>query len=96
MKFDYLTKRRVGMILAFSLALTGTAAYTGVQADGENRVLPGKNTEGLTAGVASALNPGNIEGLNVTAGITDILYDTTYVAVKNNGLDKVGQIGRRV
>ena len=91
MKFDYLTKRRVGMILAFSLALTGTAAYTGVQADGENRVLPGKNTEGLTAGVASALNPGNIEGLNVTAGITDILYDTTYVAVKNNGLDKVGQ-----
>lgn len=81
MKLNRLTKNRVSIVLAFTLALSGVAAYSGVQKDKNN----------LDAGVSTAMNTNDAEMPNITAGVTDQLYDNTVVNVKENTVDMVGQ-----
>ena len=44
---------------------------------------------GLTAGVTQALNVKDMESINVTAGVSDVLMDMTDVAVTDTGLHTV-------
>ncbi|MGN0416159.1 MAG: NlpC/P60 family protein [Agathobacter sp.] len=92
MKFNELIKKRLGLVLAFSLVLSGGAVYAGVSADHKELAAnQGENTEGLTAGVSDALRVSDAEALDVTAGVTDQLYDYSMVAVTPNQLETVGQ-----
>ena len=79
MKFNELIKKRLGLVLAFSLVLSGGAIYAGVSADHKELAAnQGENAEGLTAGVSDALRVSDAEALDVTAGVTDQLYDYSY------------------
>jgi len=90
MKLNSLTKKRVSIVLAFALTITGGAAYAGVQADTEKGA--GQESTGkLTAGVSAALDVSEAEALNLTAGVSDFLYDTAVIGVTDTGLDTVGQ-----
>ena len=81
-----MTKKRVGMVLAFSLTLTGAAAYIGIQQGNTDKT---EAAGSLTAGVSASLNASEVEALDVTAGVTSQLYDKTDVAVAAN--EKVAQ-----
>ena len=48
-----MTKKRVGMVLAFSLTLTGAAAYIGIQQENTDKT---EAAGSLTAGVSASLN----------------------------------------
>lgn len=76
-----MTKKRVGMVLAFSLTLTGAAAYIGIQQENTDKT---EAAGSLTAGVSASLNASEVEALDVTAGVTSQLYDKTDVAVAAN------------
>ena len=69
-----MTKKRVGMVLAFSLTLTGAAAYIGIQQENTDKT---EAAGSLTAGVSASLNASEVEALDVTAGVTSQLYDKT-------------------
>ena len=87
---NQLTKRRAALVLAFSVTLTGSAAYIGMQQ--AHSYKEETKTEGtLTAGVSASLNATEAEALNVTAGVTDLLFDKTTVAVKENTMAMVAQ-----
>ena len=75
---NHMTKKRVGMVLAFSLTLTGAAAYIGGQQGSTDKA---EKTGMLRAGVSASLNASEAEALDVTAGVTSQLYDKTDVAV---------------
>ena len=47
-----MTKKRVGMVLAFSLTLTGAAAYIGIQQGNTDKT---ETAGSLTAGVSASL-----------------------------------------
>lgn len=81
-----LAKKRISAVLAFALVISGAAAYAGTHTEDK-----GQENKKLTAGVSEALNASEAESLNVTAGITDLLYDDTKVAVADNGLNTVAQ-----
>ena len=61
-----MTKKRVGMVLAFSLTLTGAAAYIGIQQGNTDKT---EAAGSLTAGVSASLNASEVEALDVTAGV---------------------------
>lgn len=90
MELNHLTKKRVSMVLAFALALSGTAAYSRIQA-GQKHKGEQEASGSLTAGVSVALNASEAEALDVTAGVTDLLYDNTVVDVADNTVDTVAQ-----
>ena len=48
-----MTKKRVGIVLAFSLTLTGAAAYIGIQQENTDKT---EAAGSLTAGVSASLN----------------------------------------
>ncbi len=83
-----MTKKRVGMVLAFSLTLTGAAAYIGIQQGNTDKT---ETAGSLTAGVSASLNASEVEALDVTAGVTSQLYDKTDVAVAANEKQMVAQ-----
>ena len=83
-----MTKKRVGMVLAFSLTLTGAAAYIGIQQGNTDKT---EVAGSLTAGVSASLNASEVEALDVTAGVTSQLYDKTDVAVAANEKQMVAQ-----
>ena len=83
-----MTKKRVGMVLAFSLTLTGAAAYIGIQQENTDKTAAAGS---LTAGVSASLNASEVEALDVTAGVTSQLYDKTDVAVAANEKQMVAQ-----
>ena len=83
-----MTKKRVGMVLAFSLTLTGAAAYIGIQQGNTDKT---EAAGSLTAGVSASLNASEVEALDVTAGVTSQLYDKTDVTVAANEKQMVAQ-----
>ena len=83
-----MTKKRVGMVLAFSLTLTGAAAYIGIQQGNTDKT---ETAGSLTAGVSASLNASEVEALDVTAGVTSQRYDKTDVAVAANEKQMVAQ-----
>lgn len=91
-----MTKKRVGMVLAFSLTLTGAAAYIGIQQENTDKT---EAAGSLTAGVSASLNASEVEALDVTAGVTSQLYDKTDVAVwlrmKSRWLHRESKIRRQ-
>ena len=76
------------MVLAFSLTLTGAAAYIGIQQGNTDKT---EAAGSLTAGVSASLNASEVEALDVTAGVTSQLYDKTDVAVAANEKQMVAQ-----
>ena len=76
------------MVLAFSLTLTGAAAYIGIQQENTDKT---EAAGSLTAGVSASLNASEVEALDVTAGVTSQLYDKTDVAVAANEKQMVAQ-----
>lgn len=87
-EMNRMTKKRVGMVLAFSLTLTGAAAYIGIQQGNTDKT---EAAGSLTAGVSASLNASEVEALDVTAGVTSQLYDKTDVAVAANEKQMVAQ-----
>jgi cell wall-associated NlpC family hydrolase len=75
MKGNHMLKKRVGIVLIFAMALSGNAAYTTIPQEAE---------------VVSAGQTDTDEALELTAGITDILFDTTVVKVTGNETQTVG------
>lgn len=86
MKFSKLTKIRISGVLIFTLAVTGVAAYAAqIPANAANQA------GGLRAGVSLALDPEDMLPIDVTAGVSDVLMDTTAVAVSDTGAATVAQ-----
>lgn len=85
---DHMTKKRVGVVLAVSLTLTGAAAYSSLPQKPIDKTAA---ATGLTAGVSTSLNASEAEALDVTAGVTSQLYDKTSVAVTANEKQMVAQ-----
>jgi cell wall-associated NlpC family hydrolase len=75
MKGNHMLKKRVGIVLVFAMALSGNAVYTTMPQEAE---------------VVSAGQTDTDEALGLTAGITDILFDTTVVKVTGNETQTVG------
>lgn len=84
---NHLTKKRACVVVAFSLALTGSAAYAGVSNSGHKADTAGT----LSAGISAAVTDTEADALNVTAGVTDRLFDRTSVYVRQNDTYLVSQ-----
>ena len=86
MKTHKLIKMRIGGVMVFTLVLSGVAAYASV---------PGVQEEStqmnLTAGVSAAFSTEDLAPLDLTAGITDAMLDTSVVAVTDTDLATVSQ-----
>lgn len=87
MKFNNLNKKRVSIVVACALAVSGVAVYAGM--DGNSK--KDNASSSLNAGVSLALNAKEIESIDVTAGISDVLWDSTNVAVTGTGVSRVAQ-----
>ncbi len=87
MKFNDLNKKRAGVVVACALVVGSVAVYTGTSslADKNN------DTTGLNAGVSLALNANDIESIDVTAGLTDVMFDTSSVGVTDTDIGTVAQ-----
>lgn len=91
MKFDMTkisrqNRLRVGTVALFTLVVTGTAAYVGnTSADARS------DQNNLRAGIALAFDAKDAVPLDVTAGVTDVVMDTTSVALADTELETVGQ-----
>ncbi len=83
-------KKRVSVVLAFALAVSGGVAYAGAQSN-KNISEEQDTINGLTAGVSLALRPTETDDLDITAGVTDVLFDSTVVGVADTDLSMVGQ-----
>ncbi len=87
MKFNDLNKKRAGVVVACALVVGGVAVYTGTSSLA-NKV---QDTTGLNAGVSLALNANDIESIDVTAGLTDVMFDTSSVGVTDTDIGAVAQ-----
>ena len=87
MKFNNLNKKRVSIVVACALAVSGVAVYAGM--DGNSK--KDNASSSLNAGVSLALNAKEIESIDVTAGISDVLWDSTNVEVTGTGVSRVAQ-----
>lgn len=87
MKFNNLNKKRVSIVVACALAVSGVTVYAGM--DGNSN--KDNASSSLNAGVSLALNAKEIESIDVTAGISDALWDSTNVAVTGTGVSRVAQ-----
>lgn len=88
MKFNSQTKKRVSAVVACALVVGGVAVYAGAES---NQNKNNDQVESLTAGVSLALNAKDMETIDVTAGISDALWDTSTVGVTDTGVGTVAQ-----
>lgn len=93
MRLEKQIEKRLGIVLAFSLVLSGGAVYAGMSLDHTENTKLAEDTENSvpTAGVTNALRVDDAEALEVTSGVTDLLYDYSVVGVSANQLETVGQ-----
>lgn len=92
MKFNELIKKRLGIVLTFALVISGGAVYAGVSVNSKKPADAQKEAAaGLTAGGSNVLRVGQTDSLDVTAGVTNQLYDSSVVVVTPNQLETVGQ-----
>ena len=77
MKFNQLNKKRICMAVACALVVGGVAVYAGVDGSSDKD----NSATSLNAGVSLALNANEIDSIDVTAGVTDALLDTSNVGV---------------
>ena len=88
-----MTKKRVGMVLAFSLTLTGAAAYIGIQQENTDKT---EAAGSLTAGVSASLNASEVEALDVTAGVTSMIKQMLrWLRMKSRWLHRESKIRRQ-
>ena len=87
MKFNDLNKKRAGVVVACALVVGGVAVYTGTSSQANKN----NATPGLNAGVSLALNANDIESINLTAGLTDVMFDTSSVGVTDTDIGTVAQ-----
>lgn len=87
MKFNDLNKKRAGVVVACALVVGGVAVYTGTSSQANKN----NDTTGLNAGVSLALNANDIESIDLTAGLTDVMFDTSSVGVTDTDIGTVAQ-----
>ena len=76
---NQLTKRRAAIALAFSLTLTGTAAYAGVH-QGNYHDTEEKQTAAVTTQTVD-----HADDINVTAGLTSQMFEEDVAVTENEG-----------
>lgn len=87
MKFKNLI--RAGVLFGAAAIMAGTIVVSSTQKNQDNKSAQSVTEAGLTAGVIQALNVKDMESINVTAGVSDVLMDMTDVAVTDTGLHTV-------
>lgn len=87
MKFKNLI--RAGVLFGAAAIMAGTIVVSSTQKNQDNKSAQSVTEAGLTAGVTQALNVKDMESINVTAGVSDVLMDMTDVAVTDTGLHTV-------
>lgn len=87
MKFKNLI--RAGVLFGAAAIMVGTIVVSSTQKNQDNKSAQSVTEAGLTAGVTQALNVKDMESINVTAGVSDVLMDMTDVAVTDTGLHTV-------
>lgn len=87
MKFKNLI--RAGVLFGAAAIMAGTIVVSSTQKNQDNKSAQSVTKAGLTAGVTQALNVKDMESINVTAGVSDVLMDMTDVAVTDTGLHTV-------
>ena len=87
MKFKNLI--RAGVLFGAAAIMAGTIVVSSTQKNQDNKSAQSVTEVGLTAGVTQALNVKDMESINVTAGVSDVLMDMTDVAVTDTGLHTV-------
>lgn len=87
MKFKNLI--RAGVLFGAAAIIAGTIVVSSTQKNQDNKSAQSVTEAGLTAGVTQALNVKDMESINVTAGVSDVLMDMTDVAVTDTGLHTV-------
>lgn len=87
MKFKNLI--RAGVLFGAAAIMAGTIVVSSTQKNQDNKSAQSVAEAGLTAGVTQALNVKDMESINVTAGVSDVLMDMTDVAVTDTGLHTV-------
>lgn len=87
MKFKNLI--RAGVLFGAAAIMAGTIVVSSTQKNQDNKSAQSVTEAGLAAGVTQALNVKDMESINVTAGVSDVLMDMTDVAVTDTGLHTV-------
>ena len=87
MKFNDLNRKKACAVFACVL-VAGVVTVYAVNDSNSNKDY---RTSSLNAGVSLALNANEIESLDVTAGVADLMYDTSKVEVTDTNLGKVAQ-----
>ncbi len=87
MKFKNLI--RAGVLFGAAAIMAGTIVVSSTQKNQDNKSAQSVTEAGLTAGVTQSLNVKDMESINVTAGVSDVLMDMTDVAVTDTGLHTV-------
>lgn len=87
MKFNDLNRKKACAVFACVL-VAGVVTVYAVNDSNSNK---DNRTSSLNAGVSLALNANEIESLDVTAGVADLMYDTSKVEVTDTNLGKVAQ-----
>lgn len=87
MKFNDLNRKKACAVFACVLVAGAVTVYA-VNDSNSNK---DNRTSSLNAGVSLALNANEIESLDVTAGVADLMYDTSQVEVTDTNLGKVAQ-----
>lgn len=87
MKFNDLNRKKACAVFACVL-VAGVVTVYAVNDSNSNK---DNHTSSLNAGVSLALNANEIESLDVTAGVADLMYDTSKVEVTDTNLGKVAQ-----
>lgn len=87
MKFNDLNRKKACAVFACVL-VAGVITVYAVNDSNSNK---DNHTSSLNAGVSLALNANEIESLDVTAGVADLMYDTSKVEVTDTNLGKVAQ-----
>lgn len=88
MKFNHLNKKGISVAVACVLVAGGALTYAGVSSNTNTK---DKSVDTLNAGVSLALNAKEIESIDVTAGVSDALWDSSNVAVTGTGVAPVAQ-----
>ena len=78
-----------GVLFGAAAIMAGTIVVSSTQKNQDNKSAQSVTEAGLTAGVTQSLNVKDMESINVTAGVSDVLMDMTDVAVTDTGLHTV-------
>jgi uncharacterized protein YgiM (DUF1202 family) len=85
MKLNYLTQKRVCIVLTFALTITGGAAYAAEEPAKNYVAVQEQNPASVTIKADSVTMP------ELTAGVTDLLYDNDVIDVTHTDAAAVGQ-----